>query len=238
MLLNLYYCNTRKMKVGLHFFLIVLISYNFRTQVSSDLDQNVDSNRVVHTIELMSTQPNNELPVNMLSETDIEKFITGYLKKSLPKKYKGQADSISKAFINEAAENKLDPMFLLAVARTESALNPEARGMHREIGLLQLKPDTAEWLARETNTPWSGYKTLRDPALNIRLGAKYFSFLREKFGGQSLYYISAYNMGWGRINSFKKTGKKPVIYNSKVMKKYIEQYTKILAQNKLTVASM
>jgi soluble lytic murein transglycosylase len=166
----------------------------------------------------------------------VKRFIEEQVEANLPKKYKPQHEQIAQAIIEEATRHELDPMFLMAVIKTESNFNPEARGNHREVGLMQIKPNTAEWLARETKTQWQGLKTLRDPVMNIKLGAKYFSYLREKFDRTAGHYITAYNMGETRLSQLRSKGTKPVIYSSQVMKRYIESYNKLLASEDMPYA--
>ncbi|MFX5793561.1 transglycosylase SLT domain-containing protein, partial [Acinetobacter baumannii] len=68
----------------------------------------------------------------------------------------------------------------VAVIDTESSFRPNARGSHGEIGLMQLKPSTAQWIARRHGLPWWGPATLLDPAAIVRLGAAYLSDIRNR----------------------------------------------------------
>jgi soluble lytic murein transglycosylase-like protein len=79
---------------------------------------------------------------------------------------------------------------LVAVALHESGGDPTVRGRSGEYGLMQLMPGTADML---------GFKgdyslLLREPLLNMRLGAKYLSQQFKKYGTWPL-ALSAYNAG-------------------------------------------
>lgn len=89
-------------------------------------------------------------------------------------------------YINGAANKYgLDPRILSAQIMKESEGNPLAVGKAGEIGLMQMKPATADEL---------GTYNLFDPAQNIDAGAKYLS---QQLKGGSNYYdaLRAYNAG-------------------------------------------
>jgi len=115
-----------------------------------------------------------------------------------------------------------DPVFLLSVIQSESRFNPEAKGLHGEIGLMQILPPTGKWMAEKSGQKWKGPKTLQDNVANIRLGAAYFAFLRDRFDMHARLYIAAYNMGQHGVDHA--LGKKilPKDYPGVVMKNYVE----------------
>jgi soluble lytic murein transglycosylase len=55
--------------------------------------------------------------------------------KSLPKKYKNSTLEIAVVLAEESEKYQIDPVFLIAVIKTESSFNPNARGSAGEIGL-------------------------------------------------------------------------------------------------------
>jgi hypothetical protein len=155
------------------------------------------------------------------------KFVFKRTKELLPVPFKGRAYKIAQALIDTANENQMDPVFLMAVIAQESKFNPEARGSHGEIGLMQLKPTTALTVASLrglTNEQALNdvSSALEDPVQNIRLGAAYLARLRTSFKHRSTLYISAYNMGATRVRSHLAMGVQPRVYSSKVLAQYVE----------------
>src|SRR5690606_21992361 len=124
----------------------------------------------------------------------------------------------------EANQAGLDPIFLLSLILRESQLNPEARGRHGEIGLMQLKPSTAEWIAKKADLRWQGEMSLIDPSQNIRLGVAYIQHLRHRYQRHSLFYISAYNMGPKRLQQIVNEKRMPGKYAGQIMDIYTDYY--------------
>lgn len=91
-----------------------------------------------------------------------------------------------------AAANDLDPDFLAAVARTESALDPRAVSPAGAIGLMQLMPATARSLGVD---PWN-------PSQNIMGGARHLRALLDRFDGRIDLALAAYNAGSGAVTRY------------------------------------
>jgi soluble lytic murein transglycosylase len=60
---------------------------------------------------------------------------------------------------------------------------------------MQLRPFVARDVAHRTAVDWNGLETLYEPRLNVRLGARYFDELVERFDGDSSVALTAYNFG-------------------------------------------
>lgn len=138
----------------------------------------------------------------------------------LKKRTRRHAEEIFRAVNAESARHGLDPLLLFAIIESESRFGIRKRGRHGEIGLMQLKPSTARWIARKNFVPWRGSRTLENPSVNIRLGAYYLSHLREEFDGQQRFYVSAYNMGAANVRRALANKILPRDYVSRVMKNY------------------
>lgn len=160
-------------------------------------------------------------------ETCLEKNIHKVVKERLPKAHKNKATKIARTIIEEATKYKLDPYFVMAVISGESSFNPHAVGPVGEIGLMQIRFTTGEWMANLLKTKWNGESTLRDPVQNIKLGVAYLSWLREKFQGHGQLYLAAYNMGAKSVKNAVSRNVYPKDYPKHVMKRYIAFYKDI-----------
>lgn len=175
-----------------------------------------------------------------LCSRELSRFVHTQTQRLLPEKFKGFSQDVARALIDAANEFQMDPLLLMAVVSQESRFNPEALGRHGEIGLMQIKPSTAAWLARRTldldTNATEMRELLRDPAFNVRLGAAYLSHLRVRFPGDGRLYISAYNQGASSVRLLVSQGTQPRIYSSKVIAKYARlsdsfQTERIVLQN-------
>ena len=154
-------------------------------------------------------------------------LILGRLTDRLPKKWRSSARALTKTIQAEARRYSLDPLFVLAVIETESSFNPEARGDSGEIGLMQLLPSTARWIARERKLGWKGDKQLSSPSWSVRFGTAYIDFLRKRFDAHSRLYISAYNMGPKNVERSLEHRVWPKDYAKRVMTHYLEYYDEL-----------
>jgi soluble lytic murein transglycosylase len=154
-------------------------------------------------------------------------------RRRLPKTDKWQAGPLANLVIQEAAKYELDPVFIMAVIAQESSFRPRARGPIGEIGLMQLRPETAAWVAGKHGIPFHGPKTLEQPYVNIKIGIAYVADLRESFKGRAAHYVSAYNMGAKSVRRMVANRQTPKEYSGKVMKKYHDLYASIMKRGVL-----
>lgn len=168
---------------------------------------------------------------------DLNQYILHKVTRRFPKAFKDRAVKFTQVLVEETQKNNLDPLFVLAIIQTESNYNPKAIGPFGEIGLMQLKPDTAAWIAGKSDIPYKGHKTLEDPITNLRLGVAYMTYLRDTFDGLASSYLSAYNMGPNRTRRMVANKKQPRVYALKVMGHYKDLYLN-LAQTRKQVAKL
>lgn len=95
----------------------------------------------------------------------------------------------------ESALNDLDPAWVYALIRAESAWQPDARSHANAYGLMQLIPATGQRMARELQVAWGGASTLLDAETNIRLGTRYLSQQAARFADSPWLASAAYNAG-------------------------------------------
>lgn len=103
-------------------------------------------------------------------------------------------------FISAGRTTGVDPYLLMAIARRESAYNPEALSPAGARGLMQLMPGTAAQLSRQLGIADPGPYGVLDPALNIRLGSTYLRDMLKRYRGNRLAAAAAYNAGPGRVD--------------------------------------
>ena len=192
--------------------------------------------RVHHAKELLGKYYLKSVVAKGEKITKINAQIYTWTKERLPKKFKSQYQRVARAVIDSAAQYGFDPIFLLSVMQHESSFDPSRKGALDEIGLMQLRPGTAEWIADRNDLPYAGKKALFDPATNIRLGTAYLSYLRESFAAQAQLYIAAYNMGSRNVSSAIEKNIWPKDYALHVMHYYLEFYQQIQLPKKHKVA--
>jgi soluble lytic murein transglycosylase-like protein len=89
-----------------------------------------------------------------------------------------------------AAKYNLDPAVLKGLIKQESGFNPQARSHAGALGLTQLMPATAAGL---------GVTDATDPAQAVDGGARYLRQQLDRFGGDIVKALAAYNAGPGAV---------------------------------------
>ncbi|UCB46128.1 MAG: lytic transglycosylase domain-containing protein [Spirochaetota bacterium] len=95
------------------------------------------------------------------------------------------------------SSNNLDPYFILALIREESRYNNRAKSSKGAIGLMQLLPQTANWMANRNLSE----EELKDPQENIEIGIKYVSYLHSRFDSLPE-ILAAYNGGPNNVKKW------------------------------------
>lgn len=134
---------------------------------------------------------------------------------------------LSETLMKLSREHSYDPVFLLAVMKTESQFNPNAIGTHGEIGLMQIKPNTAAWIASKSKLNWKGAEALKDPSYNAEVGALYFKYLKKTLNSKSAHYINAYNLGLNNLQRLPASGRISHPYYEKVFVNYLSIYQEL-----------
>ena len=112
-----------------------------------------------------------------------------------PVEYRDMIESTSSAF-------NLNPSFVTAIIRNESSFQPRAESGVGARGLMQLMPDTAEWIARKMKYSGYAFDRMYDPESNIRFGCWYLSYLASLFHGDPVCVACAYHAGQGQVNAW------------------------------------
>lgn len=194
-------------------------------QVSVGAELDSGSVRLEHAKELLGKKYQKKVIRKSESETSVPEFVRAATKKFLPKEYGAQSKKISSAILDSAEKFDLDPVFVMAVILNESSFRPKLKGGAGEIGLMQLKPSTAQWISKTYKLKYKNANSLYDPTTNIWLGVAFISKLRQQFESHSQLYLSAYNIGARKVRMMVSENKKPKEYVQAVMKRYMALYS-------------
>ncbi|PID63529.1 MAG: hypothetical protein CSB44_01525 [Gammaproteobacteria bacterium] len=102
---------------------------------------------------------------------------------------------------NAAFEAGIDPAWVFAVMRRESAFTPDVHSHAGAVGLMQLMPRTAHYVAElHGDDNWQG--DLTDPATNIGLGSGYLRHVMDRFDNHQVLATASYNAGPHRADAW------------------------------------
>ncbi len=180
--------------------------------------------RLDHAKELLGNRYKKSTVRNGEKIKKINSLIYARVKERLPAPYQKKSGKVAQAIIDQAYKYKFDPIFLLSVIQSESSFRPRLFGSFGEIGLMQIKPSTAEWIAKKMDVKYKNENDLYDPVKNIRIGAAFLSYLRDRFDSHAQLYLSAYNMGQGNVDHAIEQNIWPKDYVERVMRQYVDFY--------------
>lgn len=123
----------------------------------------------------------------------------------------------------QCSEMGIDQTIVYSVIKAESSWKADAVSAKGAIGLMQLLPSTAQWLAEESGEEITR-EDLFNPEINITLGITYLQYLQEKYDGDIDRMIAAYNAGEGNVDKWIKEG-------VKIQFKETENYLRKVRQN-------
>lgn len=107
-----------------------------------------------------------------------------------PKKYKNLVNSFSEKY-------DLEPALVYAIIKQESNFDKGAVSRSGALGLMQILPSTAKWIAGELDLLYSD-DMMFDQKYNIEFGCFYLRYLFDKFDDMEI-VICAYNAGEGKV---------------------------------------
>jgi hypothetical protein len=102
--------------------------------------------------------------------------------------------------VRESARRGIDPLFVLALIRTESGFYNPSRSSQGAIGLMQILPSTGMAVAEELNINWHGDDVLLDPYMNVKIGIHYLKGLLKTYDNDANISLAAYNAGPNRVS--------------------------------------
>jgi soluble lytic murein transglycosylase len=122
--------------------------------------------------------------------------------------YRGQVNEAAAfplpdlASLLDGPDGQPETALLLGVARQESTFNTRGVSHAGAQGLLQLMPQTAKLVARALRVPYDRARLTADPDYNIQLGRHYLRTLLERYDGEAVLAIAAYNAGPRRVQEW------------------------------------
>jgi soluble lytic murein transglycosylase len=106
-------------------------------------------------------------------------------------------------FGNAAREQGIEEELLYGIARQESRFAADIVSSAGAVGLMQLMPGTARWVAKQLTV--ADYSPLRiaNVDVNTQFGAFYFKYWQDKLGRLPALAAAAYNAGPSRAQSWR-----------------------------------
>jgi len=101
----------------------------------------------------------------------------------------------------QAAEKDLDPALIAGVIFTESRFR-DATSHAGAKGLMQLMPDTADYIARKSGGTAFEQGDLASPQVNIAYGSWLLRSLLDHYDGEETLALAAYNAGQGNVDEW------------------------------------
>ncbi len=101
-------------------------------------------------------------------------------------------------------EHDLDPYLVSAVIFVESKFIPGAVSHKGAMGLMQIMPQTGNWIAEQLQYSDFEKAQLFNPEVNICFGTWYLNNLIKEFGNDPVIVLAAYNAGRGNVKKWLK----------------------------------
>jgi len=99
----------------------------------------------------------------------------------------------------EAAAKRLDPALVAAVIYAETKFDARTSPAGA-VGLMQLMPETATYLAHRSGATTFTTADLSTPQVNIAYGSYYLRYLLNEFHGNTVEALAAYNGGEANVH--------------------------------------
>lgn len=103
-------------------------------------------------------------------------------------------------YTDTVEESGLEPEMVYSVMKAESGFNEAAVSPAGAVGIMQLKPATAEYICAREKIAYDA-SLLTDGAYNTMLGCKYLAYLLARFPVRET-ALAAYNAGEGTVSGW------------------------------------
>lgn len=109
------------------------------------------------------------------------------------------------SIVSESTRAQVDPLYIAAIVKSESAFKVGAVSHKGARGLMQLMPETARFTQQnlmKAESSWFPQRTnLHSADYNLSLGITYIKHLEEEFAGNRELALIAYNWGPGNLKN-------------------------------------
>jgi soluble lytic murein transglycosylase len=102
----------------------------------------------------------------------------------------------------QANAKHLDPALVAAVIYAETKFDPRPSPAGAQ-GLMQILPQTAEFLAHRSGATTFTTADLATPQVNIAYGSYYLRYLLDQYGGSTTLALAAYNGGEANVSHWR-----------------------------------
>ena len=101
----------------------------------------------------------------------------------------------------QASDKHLPPELIAGVIYAETKFDPRPSSAGAE-GLMQILPQTAEFLAHRSGATTFTVSDLATPQVNIAYGTYYLRYLLDHYGGSKVLALAAYNAGEANVDNW------------------------------------
>jgi soluble lytic murein transglycosylase len=111
--------------------------------------------------------------------------------------------SFTEEIKQNALDYELDPLLIAAIIRVESNYKLDAVSHKGAVGIMQIMPDTAEWILKQDNFGKLSVKDAgKEANAGIKLGSWYVKELNRQFDNNMVVSLAAYNAGPGKVRQW------------------------------------
>lgn len=135
-------------------------------------------------------------------------------------------------------QHQLDEAFVYGLIRQESRFIADIKSSAGAMGLMQLMPATAKWVASKLGMQNFRTSLVTDINTNLQLGAYYLKHVLTQFDDQPLLAAAAYNAGPGRAKRWRDSAPlEGAIYAETIPFNETRDYVKVVLSNSMYYAS-
>ncbi|MEA2496251.1 MAG: soluble lytic murein transglycosylase [Thermoleophilaceae bacterium] len=114
----------------------------------------------------------------------------------------------------QSAKKGLDPALVAAVIYQESKFADRTSPAGAR-GLMQITPDTARFIAKQSGGIRFTLQDLSTPQINVAYGTWYLRWLMDRYNGRTALALAAYNAGFGHVDEWVKKAGGPDSFDPK-----------------------